>query len=399
MKKKICFAVFIFLLTAGASFADTFRFKYRSGEKFRVLSEVDEMLYINGVFVKRISILNKISFEVLEISGNSGLLAGNFQVSEREFGTKEPYRLTDETGSQYWRSEFGDMQIAEKYYMPVVRNVPVFPERNLKVGDTWTSAGEEVHDLKAWGLKDPFVFPIYVNYTYLGKGEFEGKEYDMIKVEYNIFYKPPRIQNTPEFYPSRVSGYSEQILYFDNELGRTYAYIEEFHLVFDLVNGESFQAKGTATAKVVDSDLMNKQRLIDEIQNKIDDEGLKDTNVRDDEEGVTITLSNIQFHPDSSVLIEGEKKKLEKIAAILKKYSDRDIRITGHTAFAGSASGRKRLSIERAQAVGQFLLSLGVRQEEQMIINGVGATDPIADNSTETGKKQNRRVEITILEN
>jgi outer membrane protein OmpA-like peptidoglycan-associated protein len=118
-----------------------------------------------------------------------------------------------------------------------------------------------------------------------------------------------------------------------------------------------------------------------------------------DEDGVTITLENINFGPDSAYLLPGEKEKLDKIAEILGMYSDRDLLIIGHTALAGTEEGRKELSEERARVVGEYLLSLGVREESQMAYQGLGATRPIAGNSTEEGRRRNRRVEIKILEN
>ena len=398
MKRWISVLI-IFLLAAGAVSAEKFRFLYREGEKYRVISEVDEKIFINDVYIQRVNILNKIAIEIAEKKGSSGYLSGLFQISEKEFNSANPYKLTDETKSEYWRDEFGYMDIEDKYYMPVVRNVPVFPAGDLQPGDSWTGEGEEVHDFSAWGIPEPFRFPTNINYKYLGKGELEGSEYDLISVQYNVFYKPARFYNMPDLYPVLISGYSDQVVYWDSKAGRPFAYKEEFDFIFEFADGSSYEALGTAQAIIIESSYMDKEKIADDIQAQIDNNGLKDTGVISDEQGVTITLSDIQFQPDSSVLLESEKEKLRRIADILKKYPDRDIRITGHTALAGTEEGRLNLSTERARAVGEFLLSLGVRDKSQMIINGVGATQPVADNNTEEGMKKNRRVEITILEN
>jgi outer membrane protein OmpA-like peptidoglycan-associated protein len=112
-----------------------------------------------------------------------------------------------------------------------------------------------------------------------------------------------------------------------------------------------------------------------------------------------VSLQNVQFLPDSAILQTSEKKKLDAIAEILKRYPDRDLLITGHTALAGTETGRQKLSEARAAAVGNYLLQNRVRQEDQIVIRGMGAREPIADNRSEEGMRQNRRVEITILEN
>ena len=150
---------------------------------------------------------------------------------------------------------------------------------------------------------------------------------------------------------------------------------------------------------MIASETLDRAKAAEDIRRRLEDEGY-DTGVAETEKGVTITLENIQFLPDSAVLIESERKKLQLIADILREdYPDRDLLITGHTALAGTPEGRQVLSEQRAAAVAGFFLSRGVREEEEMITQGMGAREPIADNSTERGMRRNRRVEITILEN
>ena len=73
--------------------------------------------------------------------------------------------------------------------------------------------------------------------------------------------------------------------------------------------------------------------------------------------------------------------------------------MSGHTALAGTSEGRMELSIDRARAVADYFLSKNVRGADRIVIRGFGAEAPIADNGTEEGRRRNRRVEITILEN
>jgi outer membrane protein OmpA-like peptidoglycan-associated protein len=121
--------------------------------------------------------------------------------------------------------------------------------------------------------------------------------------------------------------------------------------------------------------------------------------VRIVDEGITISLENIQFQPDSAVLLAVEKEKLDKIGEILEGFADRDILVGGHTALAGSAAGRMKLSQERAGAVADYLISRGVRTASHVVVRGYGAERPVADNRTAEGMRRNRRVEITLLEN
>ncbi|HUI69251.1 MAG TPA: OmpA family protein, partial [Spirochaetia bacterium] len=107
------------------------------------------------------------------------------------------------------------------------------------------------------------------------------------------------------------------------------------------------------------------------------------------------------FPPNSDSLLPPEQEKVQRIAEILKKYPDRDIAVTGHTARASGYTEEdyQTLSDQRARAVADYLLSLGARAAEQITVRGMGDRVPIADNSTDDGRRKNRRVEITILEN
>jgi len=144
---------------------------------------------------------------------------------------------------------------------------------------------------------------------------------------------------------------------------------------------------------------MDKERIAEEIAETLRNLDIPGASVRIDDTGVTISLENIQFLPDSATLRQSEKVKLDKLAQILSHYPERDILVAGHTALAGTEAGRQQLSLERAQSVGGYLLEKNVRTADRMMIQGFGAEKPIADNTTEAGRERNRRVEITILEN
>jgi outer membrane protein OmpA-like peptidoglycan-associated protein len=130
----------------------------------------------------------------------------------------------------------------------------------------------------------------------------------------------------------------------------------------------------------------------------LEEREVADTSVRVEEEGIVISLNNIQFMPDSTELTAGERAKLREIAAILALYPGRNILVGGHTAMAGTGEGRIRISTERARSVADFLLALGVREAEEIIVTGYGAVRPLGDTATEEGRAVNRRVEIILLD-
>ena len=141
-----------------------------------------------------------------------------------------------------------------------------------------------------------------------------------------------------------------------------------------------------------------RERIAEIIHTELTEENITDTDVRATDEGITISLNNIQFLPDSTELTEAEKQKLQNIAVILNEFPNRNILVAGHTAMAGSAEGRMQVSTDRAQAVADYLVSLGCRRPDEITVRGYGAERPLGDPSTGVGQALNRRVEITLLD-
>jgi len=282
--------------------------------------------------------------------------------------------------------------------MPVVRNMPLFPNRELKVGESWTAPGHEMHDLrKAFDIAEPYKIPFEASYTFLGYREWKGKTYPVFSASYRIFYEPPAV--TGRIWPRRIMGASDQLVFWDPEVGQAAAYDETFRMIFELSNGMTVEYRGRAEAIMVESEIMKKEDIAQSINDEIARLGIEDASVRIVDEGIIINLENIQFRPDSAILLESEKAKLDKIGDILKQFADRDILVGGHTALAGTAAGRMKLSQDRAASVANYLISKNVRESSRVVVRGYGAERPLADNRTAEGMQKNRRVEITLLEN
>jgi outer membrane protein OmpA-like peptidoglycan-associated protein len=255
-----------------------------------------------------------------------------------------------------------------------------------------------MHDFRdSFGIPEPYRIPFTADYTYLGNREWRGQEYPAFSVSYRIFSEPPAVSGT--LWPVRIMGASDQVVYWDFDLGQEAAYEESFRMVFELSNGWTVEYRGRAEAEIVESAVMDKEKLAGEILGDLNRMGIQDASVRIVNEGIAISLENIQFEADSAVLLSGERKKLDQIGELLKRYGDRDILVGGHTALTGTAAGRAELSRERAAAVAEYLISQQVRSADRIVVRGYGADQPLGNNNTEEGRRQNRRVEIIVLEN
>ena len=382
--------------------ADQFAFAHALGDRYRLVTRVDENVYRNGAFMQRADILNKITVHVAEVrKDGSGLLESSFLTSERAFDSRGAYGPFEEFyESVFWRTPTGGLEIEPHYLMPIVRGVPTFPGRDLQPGDTWVGDGEEVHDFsRNFGVEEPFRFPVRVNYSYLGRDVIDGREIGVIAIDYTVFHRARPVVGETFNIPERLTGLSEQLYYWDFAAGRAVAYSESFEFIVHLASGEYYEFSGTASGELVESAPLDRDQAAAEIRDELEAAGVTDVTVEAVAEGVTLTLENVQFPSDSPLLISDEQDKLRRIAEILESFSDRDILITGHTARVGSEESSQILSEQRAKAVGDYLLAIGSRTADQMVFRGLGSRRPVGDNSDETGRRQNRRVEITILEN
>ncbi|AEF83398.1 OmpA family protein [Leadbettera azotonutricia] len=399
MKKHILFLLLPFLVIAAFPVsADQFAYKHKAGDKYRIISTVNEDVYIDRRLSHKAEIINRIAVDVVAVVNNKGGHKAVFQTAEKATGTAagRGFQWSREYQSEFDRNPQGYLDIDAKYFMPVVRNVPVFPDKDLKPGETWTAEGHEMHDFRdSFGIAEPYRIPFTANYTFLGTREWKGKTYPAFSVSYRIFAEPAAVQGRT--WPRRILGSSDQTVYWDSDLGQAAAYEEHFRMVFDLSDGRIVEYRGRANAEIVEAPAMDKEKIASEIANEIAQ--IPDATVRVVDEGVTISLENIQFEPDSAVLRQSERGKLDRIASILSRYPERDILVGGHTALAGTAEMRSQLSAERAGAVAEYLISKKVRAADRVVVQGYGAERPLGDNRTEAGRQRNRRVEITILEN
>ena len=137
---------------------------------------------------------------------------------------------------------------------------------------------------------------------------------------------------------------------------------------------------------------MDKQKK--ELEASVKDAKIESVN---DGQAIRVTFdSGILFATSSASLSAASQATLRKFAANLAEHSDTDLLIVGHTDNTGSDRVNNPLSYNRAASVRTFLLSQGVA-ETRMKVEGKGSTEPVADNSTIAGRRDNRRVEVYIL--
>lgn len=108
------------------------------------------------------------------------------------------------------------------------------------------------------------------------------------------------------------------------------------------------------------------------------------------------TLDDVHFQTAKSILLSSSFPTLDDLVQILKLKDGLRLEIAGHTDSVGDDNSNQQLSQDRAQSVVNYLTKKGI-DKSRLIAQGYGANEPIADNTTDEGRQENRRTEARIL--
>lgn len=371
---------------------------------------------------------------------------GSFYVMEETLRNMEVSfaGINDSIDSSFCIDEDGKMTVFTDNGYPSFRSFPTFPETKIRQGSQWSSLAVRSVDPMNKGIHTKL--DIYVLYTFYGEEVYQEKEVYRIKAQWQTNYggvhtdpygdrslKKAAGGHKADILVKKESG--EVILVLDT-VDETFFYADGSQVNFkgnitlfteyppainhdklyeDLIKSggilvaeetEPLSEKGTKSSEgetTIDSRLIEAIRagtegiFSEEGQTEIDDERGTKFLVEKTEAGVRLSLRDIRFIPDSDEVIPEERYRIDQIASVLKTIEGHQFLIEGHTASVGKASGEKELSLQRAQRIAKELISRGI-PSGRFICKGWGGTKPVADNTTDKGRAQNRRVEITILE-
>lgn len=116
-------------------------------------------------------------------------------------------------------------------------------------------------------------------------------------------------------------------------------------------------------------------------------------------EGIVVEFNEkILFAYDRSDLTGTAEANLDKLTNVLKEYPDTNLEVQGHTDSKGSVNYNQRLSERRASSVARYLGNRGIASS-RVTIKGYGENAPVAENDSQDGRAQNRRVTFLITAN
>ena len=142
-----------------------------------------------------------------------------------------------------------------------------------------------------------------------------------------------------------------------------------------------------AQQQAVDQTAQIRQKLRDQLNSVL--------NTQESARGLIVNMSDVLFDTGKYTLKSDAQVKLAKVAGILQAYPNLKLQVEGYTDNVGGEEYNQKLSENRAQAVGDFLVAQGVSLGN-ITATGFGLNNPVADNGTAAGKAQNRRVQLVV---
>lgn len=389
--KKALLSVLILVLAVSQFHSAVFRFGNEPGRKIRFKNLVKQDIYQNGAYYKSVDMMSKAMLENVSSANRLGFYKGKYYFYEKNVNLNESFKLKNIYESEFTMDEQGRMKVSPGILMPTIRSIPTFPTNDLKPGDSWSAEGEELQE----GILDRshiVNFKTDVYYKYLGDEQVNGTWYSEFAIDYHVIHYP---KGDPEIFS--LTGFSHMQYYWDISNSSPAFYNEEYAFMFTLRNGETVYYTGGSESKVdYVSDITNqqKQAIMNEISNTIPkNSGITVKEVAD---GIVVNLGNILFDINKATLKKEYEQKLASVTEVLRKYSQIDLTVSGHTDNTGTEQYNRVLSENRAKTVSDFLMKKGIAATRISYI-GYGLTRPVAPNDTEEGRQLNRRVEIKLI--
>ena len=396
MKKNFLFILVFFINFYVFSQESVLR--YYGNRNYNFVERSDLRKYENGRYVGLVS--KEVSAFIMPVfDGENYIYEGHFFVNQETVKSmqKVGFGINDFVPSKFIIHDDGTFKMLEDHGYPTFRSFPTYPKEKVSVGQSWTAKAYRSIDPLEKGILT--TIPIYVQYTFKGEQNYKGHEVYCVSAMWATRYAMGT--SYYDFGGDRelvkASGSHKANILIDKHTGITLVINDSVDEKFVYADGNEVAFKGTISMFTEYPPTYEIEKLLPVIQRvaKLSDDEAN-IEVENTAAGIKLTIPNLQFEPDSAMLVKGEYSRIDDIYEILKMVPQAQILIEGHTAKTGNDKGEMNLSVERAKSIAQELVKRGIK-EGRLICKGSGSTKPIADNSTAEGKKINRRVEITIL--
>ena len=429
--KKSALIIGIFSFFQAFVFSQT-KLTYSGDSSYKMVERTNLRRYVNGKYSGLTSrevrsfISRSDAPDGIRSSKSDRWYDGNFFVIEETLRNSQATMagIHDAIPSVFKISADGKMTMISDNGYPTFRSFPSYTTEQLKPGDSWKGEGERAVDPMNKGIFTRI--PILVRYTFEGAEVYKGENVYRIKAIWQTNYGFSNFDRDPKGDDSlrQATGGHKADIIVRQSTGEAILISDNVDETFTYTDGTQVNLKGTITmfteyppaidrdklifalnriAKADDKPKAGKSSLSEKIASSkgsgTSSSGNSKNNMVFEETpaGLRLSVRDIKFKADRDEVLATEKSRLDEIAEVLKLAPNSQFLIEGHTAAVGKPQGEQTLSEQRARRIAAELSNRGIAAD-RFICKGQGGTKPVASNSTDEGRAQNRRVEITILE-
>ncbi len=390
---RIILILLITAFTVSSSFAYQLKWIIPEKERLEMVKTAQVQFIINGKLRRKYEERNIIDLTCYKAGKDASHVKGEFTVFRREEKEKV-FKQKEKNFSDFQIESDGHFSVTRKYYMPNLRHLPTFPDKDLKIGDKWSAHTELFLNNFSRIIKLSAV----TEYTLAAVKTLNGIPIAIIKYKFEIKESYQR-KKIPFDFPAKIAGKNIGVFYWDMKNNAPLRSLDEYGIVFLFLN-KAYGYKALKFRMKIESNYTiyppisrkQKEEAKKEIEKEIKDKGITvDTNKK----GIVLRMGEVLFDFDSFKLRSDTQKTLDKVIGIIKrKYADREIIVEGHTDSVGKPDYNQKLSENRARSVSEYLKN-GIKHDK-FSYKGLGEKNPLADNKIKEGRQKNRRVEITI---
>ena len=404
MIKKIFVLVFVFkIFFFNIAFCQIeklshkFYWNLETGKRIESVKTADVEYYENGILKRTYKERNIVDLTVIAIAPKGGYrVSGLFKIFRMQRGERV-FHLDEEYTSDFIIRTNGRFEVPTVHFMPNVRHIPTFPDKEINLTESWTAEAAEIVKVNNapnlnMALASDYLFANIETNS-------EGKKNAVI--QYHIMTDKDLVQAglSRSGYPARIYGFNYGTFLWDMENNIPISQSEKYQILFGYgkeLAYRSLQYKMNIISSYKIYDSITKEEE-DRDRRELEENLNNDNNITVETvpEGLVLRLGEILFDTDSFTLKSESKETIDNIIEAIKKtYPDREIIVRGHTDNTGSGEYNKTLSERRAKTVADYILPN--LNHDKLSYSGFGDKEPIAPNDTEEGRSRNRRVDIII---
>lgn len=395
IKFILILTIFIFNISYTQTISHKFFWNLKVGERIESVKTADVEYYENGLLKKTYKERNIVDLTVIAIAPKGGYrVSGVFKIF-RLYDGNSVFHLEEEYSSDFIIHTNGNFEVPYNYFMPNVRHIPTFPDKEISLTHSWNSEAMEI--VKVNNAPN-LAMALSADYLFANIETNENND-PLAVIQYHIMTDKDLLQAglSRNGYPERIYGFNYGTFLWDMNKNIPVSQTERYQILFGYGKNLSYLSLQYKMNIISTYEIYS---TITEEENELNRKKLED-NLNDDvvvdtvPEGLVIRLGEILFDTDSYTLKEDAKDTVDNIInAIKQTYPDREIIVEGYTDNTGEANYNQALSEKRAKTVADYILPK--LEHDKLSYRGFGDKEPIASNDNPDGRQKNRRVDIII---